>query len=252
MKDEQRFCESKRSREKPFKLSNDNKWLTVKVTNIEEGWKLDKTNPEQIYHCNKPYGRGFRAVDAIDIIAKPKKGREVNGFSCKIMFQQDGDEEVHEIYVNPGFPPLKKLEALNSLRQNSKESNVPTVTAGSSTSSILKEVGRDNFGKESKQDSKLLSNLQYSGSFQERVCNRLDRRKKSGASGFHKVCSHYDIDEDKVAAVFEKYPAGPSRALLEYLAASHPELTAAEFASVLRKIAKRSDVAELLEEYDNQ
>lgn len=80
----------------------------------------------------------------------------------------------------------------------------------------------------------------------------MDRRKKSGASGFHKVCSHYDIDKDKVAAVFEKYPAGPSRALLEYLAASHPELTAAEFASVLRKIAKRSDVAELLEEYDNQ
>ncbi|XP_022807480.1 uncharacterized protein LOC111344511 [Stylophora pistillata] len=111
MKDEQRFCESKRSREKPFKLSNDNKWLTVKVTNIEEGWKLDKTNPEQIYHCNKPYGRKKRAVDAIDIIAKPKKGREVNGFSCKIMFQQDGDEEVHEIYVNPGFPPLKLSHA---------------------------------------------------------------------------------------------------------------------------------------------
>ncbi|XP_022809442.1 P-selectin-like isoform X1 [Stylophora pistillata] len=45
----------------------------------------------------------------------------------------------------------KKLEKVNSPRQNSKESNVPEVTAGSSTSSILKELGRDNFGIKSKQ-----------------------------------------------------------------------------------------------------
>lgn len=36
------------------------------------------------------------------------------------------------------------------------------------------------------------------------------------------------------------------------LAASHEQLTIAEFASVIRKDAKRGDVAKLLEEYDNQ
>ena len=30
------------------------------------------------------------------------KGREVEEFSCKIMFQQEGHDE-HAIYVNPGF-----------------------------------------------------------------------------------------------------------------------------------------------------
>ena len=49
MKDgEQRFFESKRSREQPFKLYNGTKRLIVKLTDIEEGWELDKTNPEQV------------------------------------------------------------------------------------------------------------------------------------------------------------------------------------------------------------
>lgn len=55
-----------------------------------------------------------------------------------------------------------------------------------------------------------------------------------------------------MTAVFEKDEAGPSRALLEHLAAAHPLLTVAEFVGVLRKIAGREDVAELLTDYDNQ
>ena len=37
------------------------------------------------------------------------EGRVVKGFSCKIEFQQDGDDVVHEIYLNPGFRPLKVI-----------------------------------------------------------------------------------------------------------------------------------------------
>ena len=55
-----------------------------------------------------------------------------------------------------------------------------------------------------------------------------------------------------MTAVYEKHIDGPSKALLEHLAASHEQLTVAEFVSVLRKNARRSDIAKLLEEYDNQ
>lgn len=55
-----------------------------------------------------------------------------------------------------------------------------------------------------------------------------------------------------MTAVYEKHTDGPSKALLEHLAASHEQLTVAEFESVLRNIAGRSDIAKLLEEYDNQ
>ena len=48
MKEKCRFPESKPSREESFKLYNDNKVIAVKLTNIEEGWELDKTNEEQV------------------------------------------------------------------------------------------------------------------------------------------------------------------------------------------------------------
>ena len=55
-----------------------------------------------------------------------------------------------------------------------------------------------------------------------------------------------------MTAVYEKHNDGPSRALLEYLAASNENLTVTEFASVVREIAERGDVAKFLEEYDNR
>ena len=48
MKEKCRFLGSKPSREESFKLYNDNKVIAVKLTNIEEGWELDKTNEEQV------------------------------------------------------------------------------------------------------------------------------------------------------------------------------------------------------------
>ena len=48
MKEKERFPDSRPAREKPFKLYNNSKEITVKLTNIEEGWELDKTNEEQV------------------------------------------------------------------------------------------------------------------------------------------------------------------------------------------------------------
>jgi len=43
---------------------------------------------------------------------------------------------------------------------------------------------------------------------------------------------------------------GPSRALIESLAASHTELTVQEFADVVKKTTNRSDVLKLMLTYD--
>lgn len=100
-------------------------------------------------------------------------------------------------------------------------------------------------------DSKPLSSLLEVGPYLERVCNRLDT-SMPGVGHYHKVCLHYEVDSYQVNAIFEKHNGGPSKALLEHLAASKENLTVAEFAGVVREIAKRGDVAKILEEYDNQ
>ena len=101
-------------------------------------------------------------------------------------------------------------------------------------------------------DSKLLSSLLDNNPYLERVCNRLDTRRVSSVGDYHAVCSYYGIDSYQVTAVYEKHNGGPSKALIEHLAASKENLTVAEFAGVVREIAKRGDVAKILEEYDNQ
>ena len=100
-------------------------------------------------------------------------------------------------------------------------------------------------------DSKLLSSLLDNNPYLERVCNRLDTGMPS-VGDYRDVCSYYGIDSYQVTAVYEKHNGGPSKALIEHLAASKENLTVAEFAGVVREIAKRGDVAKILEEYDNQ
>ena len=100
-------------------------------------------------------------------------------------------------------------------------------------------------------DSKLLSSLLDNNPYLERVCNRLDTGMPS-VGDYRDVCSYYGIDSYQVTAVYEKHNGGPSKALIEHLAASKEEQTVAEFASVVRGVAKRGDVAKILEEYNNQ
>ena len=60
----------------------------------------------QIYRYEKSKG-GSRSIDACDFVVKPEDGLDVNDFSCWVTFQQEGDHEEHQIYLNPGFTPLK-------------------------------------------------------------------------------------------------------------------------------------------------
>lgn len=52
--------------------------------------------------------------------------------------------------------------------------------------------------------------------------------------------------------MYEKHSDGPSRALIDHLAATHVQLTVADFVGVVRNVAERGDVAKVLEEYDSQ
>lgn len=99
--------------------------------------------------------------------------------------------------------------------------------------------------------SKLLNSLLECESYQylEKMCDRLDATL-AGVGDCRDVCSFYGIDRYEIASVYEKQRNGPSRALIDHLAATHEQLTVAEFVTVVRKVAKRVDVAKLLEEYD--
>ena len=72
-----------------------------------------------------------------------------------------------------------------------------------------------------------------------------------GCGCFEEVAQHYGFDYFKRESVLKKSEGGPSKALIDSLAASHPELTVEQFAAVVGKDTKRKDVLELLRNYDS-
>lgn len=98
-------------------------------------------------------------------------------------------------------------------------------------------------------DSKLLSSLLEKESDLQKICECLDT-PMPGVGNYRVVALYYGSDHCQIISVFEKHLGGPSRALIEFLKARIPDLTVAEFASVVRKKANRNDVFKLLEEYD--
>ena len=50
MRDRERFPDSRLTREESFKMCKDKKNIIVKLADLEEGWKLDKTGDTQVNH----------------------------------------------------------------------------------------------------------------------------------------------------------------------------------------------------------
>ena len=97
--------------------------------------------------------------------------------------------------------------------------------------------------------SKSLRSLLNNESALQRICEVLDTPVP--ARGHYKaVAQHYGFDHYQIVSVLENHPGGPSRALIESLAASHTELKVEEFAVVVAKKTKRNDVPKLLRAYD--
>jgi len=101
----------------------------------------------------------------------------------------------------------------------------------------------------SNPDSKPLSSLLEKESDLQKICECLDTYM-AGVGHYRAVALYYGSSHYQIVSVFEKHWGGPSRALIESLKAKKPELTVAEFASVVRKEANRNDVVKLLEEYN--
>ena len=98
-------------------------------------------------------------------------------------------------------------------------------------------------------DSKPLSSLLERESDLLKICHCLDA-PMAGVGHYRAVALYYGCNHYQIVSVFEKHWGGPSRALIEFLQAQKPELTVAEFASVVGKEADRNDVDKLLKEYD--
>ena len=50
LRDRERFPDSRPAREESFKMYKDKKNITVRLVDLEEGWKLDKTGDKQVSH----------------------------------------------------------------------------------------------------------------------------------------------------------------------------------------------------------
>ena len=92
-------------------------------------------------------------------------------------------------------------------------------------------------------DSKLLKSLLDSNDLEE-ICDCLDM-PIGGIYSYETIARHYGAKHSKIKVGFKK-----SEAVIEWLVAVKPELTVREFATVVRNVAKRRDVAQMLEAYD--
>jgi len=104
--------------------------------------------------------------------------------------------------------------------------------------------------KENPEPSRLLSGLLEDDPYLQDISECLDTTL-AGAGNYRAVAQNYGLNHYKISSVLEKDDRGPTTALIENLAATHPKLTVHEFTVVVRKKAKRNDVAELLKAYDS-
>ena len=85
----------------------------------------------------------------------------------------------------------------------------------------------------------------------QKICEALDT-SVPGCGDYQAVAQHYGYDFYQRKSVLEKADGGPSKAMIEGLAASHIELTVEEFALVVGRKTYRQDVVKLLRDYDDE
>ncbi|KAL9971971.1 hypothetical protein ACROYT_G018202 [Oculina patagonica] len=161
---------------------------------------------------------------------------EILTCSCEAHSKEgiDGDEE--ELSNLDGREPVSPDE--------SRKSFLKEGTGGPGNLTCAGEM-------DTKKDSKLLSSLLEDESEMQKICECLDT-PMPGVGHYRAVALYYGSNHYQIVSSFEKHWGGPSRAIIEWLAAENTEITISEFATVVRKEAKRNDVVKLLEAYDLQ
>lgn len=142
IREKERFPGSKPAKEKLFTIYDGGNDIAVKLTEIQEGWELDKTDATQTYPFDIAYRNGFRSNDSCDFAVNPIR-ENVQPFSCNLRFQQEETSREHTIYLNPGYD-LRK-----ATRPSSEE-----ISPSSSTSTIS-EFHPSNEAEENKGGSKI-------------------------------------------------------------------------------------------------
>lgn len=99
-------------------------------------------------------------------------------------------------------------------------------------------------------DCKPLRSLLKHLSTLERICVVLDT-PIPGRGYYEEVVQHYSFDHYMRESVLKPSEGGPSRAPIEYLAATYTDLTVEQFTAVVEKKTKRKDVPELLRKYES-
>lgn len=85
----------------------------------------------------------------------------------------------------------------------------------------------------------------------DKIFQRLDTRiKGAGHYDYEIIGNHFGYDYFEIKSKFERCDGSPSRAMLEAIAVSQPELTVEEFARVVEEKTPRKDVVKLLRAYD--
>ncbi|XP_078370099.1 uncharacterized protein LOC144653860 isoform X1 [Oculina patagonica] len=115
---------------------------------------------------------------------------------------------------------------------------------------LLEEGKQEGLTCSCQQEPQLLCNLLDCEDDLQNISVRLDTTM-AGVGNYRAVAQHYGLSHYEISSVLEKHERGPTTALIENLAATKPELTVQEFASVVREKAKRKDVVEWLEVYDS-
>lgn len=123
-RDKERFPDSwKAAKEKPCTIHNGGNNIAVKLTEIQDGWELDKTGAIQTYPFEIAYHNGFRSNDSCDFAVKPT-GKNVKPFSCVLWFQQEETNKEHTIYLNPGYDPRETIPSSSNEIQPSNDGSV--------------------------------------------------------------------------------------------------------------------------------
>jgi len=100
-----------------------------------------------------------------------------------------------------------------------------------------------------KENSKQLKTLREKEDVLQPICDALDNDKHS-CGNFNLVAQKCGYDPDQTAAM-KRSPNGATRALIEALSATKPDMTIQEFIDEAVRPSKRNDVAKLLTDFDN-
>lgn len=113
-----------------------------------------------------------------------------------------------------------------------------------------REIDLDPLTQSQKENSKPLKTLLDNQTSLEKICEVLDT-KMPLCGNYKEVAEYYGFSFYQIKSRLETSLGGPSRALIEWLAATYPHLKVKEFASVIKETTKRNDVIVLLNEFDN-